>query len=151
MARTSRNSCSRKVGSANTISRGRSTHRKNSKADCLDPIRAGYQVHGLIRRSSSFNTGRIEHLYRDVHERTSPHAIQRGFIAEIVYTRTGPNMVLHYGDLTDTTNLVYIVSQVRPTEIYNLAAQSHVKVSFDMAEYTVRGLQRHTMSSAADV
>jgi GDP-D-mannose dehydratase len=49
----------------------------------------------------------------------------------------GPNMVLHYGDLTDTTNLVYVISQVRPTEIYNLAAQSHVKVSFDMAEYTV--------------
>ncbi|KAK9900736.1 GDP-mannose 4,6-dehydratase [Cystobasidium minutum MCA 4210] len=79
-------------------------------------LEKGYQVHGIIRRSSSFNTGRIEHLYRDSHER--------------------PNMVLHYGDLTDTTNLVYIISQVRPTEIYNLAAQSHVKVSFDMAEYT---------------
>jgi len=76
----------------------------------------GYQVHGIIRRSSSFNTGRIEHLYKDVHER--------------------PNMVLHYGDLTDTTNLVGIIAQVQPTEVYNLAAQSHVKVSFDMAEYT---------------
>ncbi|EFP77651.1 hypothetical protein PGT21_018078 [Puccinia graminis f. sp. tritici] len=76
----------------------------------------GYEVHGLIRRSSSFNTGRIEHLYKDVHER--------------------PKMVLHYGDLTDTTNLVYIISQTQPTEVYNLAAQSHVKVSFDMAEYT---------------
>ncbi|KAG0148282.1 hypothetical protein CROQUDRAFT_131965 [Cronartium quercuum f. sp. fusiforme G11] len=76
----------------------------------------GYEVHGLIRRSSSFNTGRIEHLYKDVHER--------------------PKMVLHYGDLADTTNLVYIISQTQPTEVYNLAAQSHVKVSFDMAEYT---------------
>ncbi|GAA5840675.1 hypothetical protein JCM3766R1_000506 [Sporobolomyces carnicolor] len=79
-------------------------------------LEKGYEVHGLIRRSSSFNTGRIEHLYRDVHER--------------------PKMVLHYGDLTDTTNLVSIISSVQPTEIYNLAAQSHVKVSFDMAEYT---------------
>ncbi|CAG8434660.1 3900_t:CDS:2 [Scutellospora calospora] len=76
----------------------------------------GYTVHGIIRRSSSFNTGRITHLYKDQHER--------------------PKMVLHYGDLTDSTNLVHIVSQVLPTEIYNLGAQSHVKVSFDMAEYT---------------
>ena len=91
-------------------------------------LEKGYTVHGIIRRSSSFNTGRIEHLYKDVHER--------------------PRMVLHYGDLTvraqarttlrpqDTTNLVSIVAQVQPSEIYNLAAQSHVKVSFDMAEYT---------------
>ncbi|CAG8520723.1 13686_t:CDS:2 [Ambispora gerdemannii] len=76
----------------------------------------GYSVHGIIRRSSSFNTGRIEHLYKDQHER--------------------PKMLLHYGDLTDSTNLVHIISQVLPTEIYNLGAQSHVKVSFDMAEYT---------------
>ncbi|KAH8926706.1 GDP-mannose 4,6-dehydratase [Atractiella rhizophila] len=77
----------------------------------------GYEVHGIIRRSSSFNTGRIEHLYKDIHSEKL-------------------NMVLHHGDLTDTTNLVYIISQVQPTEVYNLAAQSHVKVSFDMAEYT---------------
>jgi len=76
----------------------------------------GYTVHGIIRRSSSFNTSRIEHLYTDPHDR--------------------PKMVLHYGDLTDTTNLAYIISSVQPTEIYNLGAQSHVKVSFDMAEYT---------------
>merc|ERR1711977_580875 len=76
----------------------------------------GYQVHGIIRRSSSFNTGRIEHLYQDVHE--------------------AKNLFLHYGDLGDSTNLVGIVAQVQPTEIYNLAAQSHVKVSFDMAECT---------------
>jgi len=76
----------------------------------------GYIVHGIIRRSSSFNTGRIEHLYKDQHEK--------------------PNMVLHYGDLTDSANLVSIISRVLPTEIYNLGAQSHVKVSFDMSEYT---------------
>jgi len=79
-------------------------------------LEKGYQVHGLIRRSSSFNTGRIEHLYKDVHE--------------------AHNLFLHYGDLADTTNLVGIIAQVQPTEVYNLAAQSHVKVSFDMAEYT---------------
>ncbi|RKO85420.1 GDP-D-mannose 4,6-dehydratase, partial [Blyttiomyces helicus] len=76
----------------------------------------GYTVHGIIRRSSSFNTGRIEHLYKDPHQR--------------------PRMVLHYGDLTDSTTLVRIISEVQPTEIYNLGAQSHVKVSFDMPEYT---------------
>jgi GDPmannose 4,6-dehydratase len=77
----------------------------------------GYQVHGIIRRSSSFNTGRLHHLYEDQHEH--------------------PNKFkLHYGDLSDSTNLVYIIAQVQPTEIYNLGAQSHVKVSFEMAEYT---------------
>jgi len=79
-------------------------------------LEKGYTVHGIIRRSSSFNTGRIEHLYHDQHER--------------------PKMILHYGDLTDSTCLVHIISQVQPSEIYNLGAQSHVKVSFDMAEYT---------------
>lgn len=77
----------------------------------------GYEVHGIIRRSSSFNTGRIEHLYRDRHE-------------------TAVKLFLHYGDLTDSSNLVTIMNKVKPTEIYNLAAQSHVKVSFEMAEYT---------------
>jgi len=77
----------------------------------------GYQVHGIIRRSSSFNTGRLHHLYEDQHEH--------------------PNKFkLHYGDLSDSTNLVYILAQVQPTEVYNLGAQSHVKVSFEMAEYT---------------
>ncbi|PFH51137.1 hypothetical protein AMATHDRAFT_75115 [Amanita thiersii Skay4041] len=77
----------------------------------------GYEVHGIIRRSSSFNTGRLHHLYEDQHEH--------------------PNKFkLHYGDLSDSTNLVYIIAQVQPTEIYNLGAQSHVKVSFEMAEYT---------------
>lgn len=80
-------------------------------------LKKGYQVHGIIRRSSSFNTGRIEHLYQD------PHVNKR-------------DLVLHYGDLTDSTNLMGIVAKVKPDEIYNLAAQSHVKVSFDMAEYT---------------
>jgi len=77
----------------------------------------GYQVHGIIRRSSSFNTGRLHHLYEDQHEHHG-------------------KLLLHYGDLSDSTNLVYIIAQVQPTEIYNLGAQSHVKVSFEMAEYT---------------
>ncbi|KAG8216063.1 hypothetical protein J3R82DRAFT_8063 [Butyriboletus roseoflavus] len=80
-------------------------------------LEKGYEVHGIIRRSSSFNTNRLQHLYADQHER--------------------PNKFkLHYGDLSDSTNLVYILAQVLPTEIYNLGAQSHVKVSFEMAEYT---------------
>jgi GDPmannose 4,6-dehydratase len=77
----------------------------------------GYEVHGLKRRSSSFNTGRIEDIYQD------PHEPKQRF-------------VLHYGDLTDSTNLIRIVQEVRPTEIYNLAAQSHVAVSFETPEYT---------------
>ena len=76
----------------------------------------GYEVHGIIRRSSSFNTARLEHIYADPH--------------------TKPKMYLHYGDLTDSSNLVSIISRVQPSEVYNLGAQSHVKVSFDMAEYT---------------
>eukprot|EP01095_Lingulamoeba_sp_RSL-Kostka_P001720 TRINITY_DN12502_c0_g1_i1.p1 TRINITY_DN12502_c0_g1~~TRINITY_DN12502_c0_g1_i1.p1 ORF type:complete len:379 (-),score=118.90 TRINITY_DN12502_c0_g1_i1:151-1203(-) len=86
-------------------------------ADLL--ISKGYEVHGIIRRSSSFNTLRIDHLYHDLHE-------------------TGPALVLHYGDLTDSTCLVRILSKVQPDEIYNLAAQSHVKVSFELAEYTAQ-------------
>ncbi len=77
----------------------------------------GYQVHGVKRRSSSFNTGRIEHIYQDPHE-------------------DDPRFHLHYGDLTDATNLIRLVQQVQPTEIYNLAAQSHVQVSFESPEYT---------------
>ncbi len=77
----------------------------------------GYEVHGIKRRSSSFNTGRIDHLYQDPHE---PSA----------------RFFLHYGDMTDTSNLIRIVQEVRPDEIYNLAAQSHVQVSFETAEYT---------------
>lgn len=77
----------------------------------------GYKVHGVKRRSSSFNTGRIDHLYQDPHE-------------------PNPRLVLHYGDLTDATNLIRIMAEVRPTEIYNLAAQSHVAVSFETPEYT---------------
>ncbi|HZK99386.1 MAG TPA: GDP-mannose 4,6-dehydratase [Caulobacteraceae bacterium] len=77
----------------------------------------GYVVHGVKRRSSSFNTGRIEHIYQDPHE-------------------PDPRFILHYGDMTDATNLIRIVQAVRPDEIYNLAAQSHVQVSFETAEYT---------------
>lgn len=80
-------------------------------------LKKGYTVHGLKRRSSSFNTDRIDHLYLD------PHVENRNFI-------------LHYGDLTDSTNLIRIVQEVQPDEIYNLAAMSHVHVSFDTPEYT---------------
>jgi len=80
-------------------------------------LEKGYIVHGLKRRSSSFNTGRIEHLYQDPHERNQRFA-------------------LHYGDMVDSTNLIRIVQQTMPDEIYNLAAQSHVQVSFETPEYT---------------
>jgi len=80
-------------------------------------LEKGYTVHGIVRRSSSFNTGRIDHIYKDRHE-------------------TGVKLFLHFGDLCDATNLITIISQVRPAEIYNLGAMSHVKVSFDMPEYT---------------
>lgn len=80
-------------------------------------LNKGYEVHGIKRRSSLFNTERIEHLYQD------PHEANRKFI-------------LHYGDLTDSTNLIRIIQQVQPDEIYNLGAMSHVKVSFDTPEYT---------------
>ncbi len=77
----------------------------------------GYDVHGIKRRSSMFNTARIDHLYKDLHERDV-------------------HFKLHYGDLTDSTNLIRIIQEVQPDEIYNLAAQSHVAVSFEMPEYT---------------
>ena len=80
-------------------------------------LNKGYIVHGIKRRSSSFNTERIDHLYKDPHERNV-------------------NFFMHYGDLTDSTNLIRIVQETRPDEIYNLAAQSHVQVSFETPEYT---------------
>src|SRR5688572_26833797 len=78
----------------------------------------GYTVHGVKRRSSSFNTGRIDHLYEDPHE--GKHV----------------RFFLHHGDLTDSTNLIRIIQETQPDEIYNLAAQSHVQVSFETPEYT---------------
>ena len=84
-------------------------------------IEKGYEVHGIMRRSSSFNTGRIEHLYLD----------------EWVRDMKNKRLVnLHWGDMTDSSSLVRIIREVKPDEIYNLAAQSHVKVSFDVPEYT---------------
>lgn len=80
-------------------------------------LQKGYIVHGIKRRSSLFNTDRVDHLYKDIHEQKV-------------------NFFLHYGDLTDSTNLIRIVQEVQPDEIYNLAAQSHVKVSFETPEYT---------------
>ena len=80
-------------------------------------MKKNYQVHGIKRRSSSFNTGRIDHLYEDPHEKNT-------------------NFFLHYGDMTDATNLIRLIQKIKPNEIYNLAAQSHVMVSFETAEYT---------------
>ena len=80
-------------------------------------IQKGYEVHGIIRRASSFNTSRIDHLYQDQLE-------------------GNPQMILHYGDLTDSSNLNRIIEKIEPIEIYNLAAQSHVQVSFEVPEYT---------------
>jgi len=80
-------------------------------------LKKGYEVHGIKRRSSLFNTDRIDHLYQDPHEQ---HV----------------NLKLHYGDLTDSTNLIRIIQQVQPDEIFNLGAMSHVQVSFETPEYT---------------
>jgi GDPmannose 4,6-dehydratase len=80
-------------------------------------LRKGYEVHGMIRRSSSFNTGRVDHIYRDPHE-------------------TDVRLFLHYGDLNDASSINKLLRDVRPDEMYNLGAQSHVRVSFDVAEYT---------------
>lgn len=80
-------------------------------------LEKGYEVHGMKRRSSSFNTSRIDHLYQDAHSENL-------------------KLKLHYGDLTDSTNLIRLIQEIQPDEIYNLAAQSHVKVSFDCPEYT---------------
>ena len=82
-------------------------------------LEKGYDVHGIIRRSSSFNTGRIEHLFED------PHTKSKHF-------------TLHYGDLTDSSNICTLLQEIKPDEIYNLAAQSHVKVSFELPEYTAQ-------------
>jgi GDPmannose 4,6-dehydratase len=80
-------------------------------------LEKGYEVHGIIRRSSSFNTGRIEHIFQDPHEKNQ-------------------KLFLHYGDLTDGTNLTNLIHQIQPTEVYNLGAQSHVQVSFTLPQYT---------------
>ena len=83
-------------------------------------LKKGYEVHGIKRRASSFNTQRVDHLYKDPHE-------------------SDGRFVLHYGDLTDATNLIRILQEVKPDEIYNLGAQSHVQVSFETPEYTANG------------
>ena len=81
-------------------------------------LRKGYEVHGMIRRSSSFNTGRIDHIYQDPHNKQV-------------------RLFLHYGDITDANTIYRLLERIKPDEIYNLAAQSHVKVSFDLPEYTM--------------
>ena len=80
-------------------------------------LEKGYEVHGIIRRASTFNTSRIDHIYKDPHDK-------------------GVNLFLHYGDITDSSLIYKLLTQVQPDEVYNLAAQSHVRVSFDMPEYT---------------
>lgn len=80
-------------------------------------LKKGYEVHGIIRRSSSFNTGRIDHIFQDPHQ-------------------AGKKLILHYGDLSDSSNIARLLEKIRPDEIYNLGAQSHVRVSFDIPEYT---------------
>ena len=84
-------------------------------------LNKGYEVHGILRRSSSFNTGRIEHLYVE------------DYIEDM---HNEKNFFLHYGDITDSTNVISLIQKIKPDEIYNLAAQSHVKVSFEIPEYT---------------
>jgi GDPmannose 4,6-dehydratase len=84
----------------------------------------GYEVHGVKRRSSLFNTDRVDHLYQDPHDQ-------------------GQRFILHYGDMTDATNLIRVVQDVQPAEIYNLAAQSHVAVSFETPEYTANSTPVH--------
>lgn len=86
----------------------------------------GYEVHGMIRRSSSFNTGRIDHIFQD------PHSPQK-------------NLFLYYGDLTDASNLNHLLRKIRPDEIYNLGSQSHVRVSFDIPEYTANSVAMGTL------
>ena len=86
----------------------------------------GYEVHGLIRRASTFNTGRIDHLYQDSHIE-------------------GVSLFLHYGDLTDASNLSRLFEKIQPDEIYNLGAQSHVRVSFDVPEYSADTDAHHAL------
>ena len=83
-------------------------------------LNKGYEVHGIIRRSSSFNTERIDHLYKDPHQKTK--------------------LFLHYGDLTDASSLNWLIRDIKPDEVYNLAAQSHVRVSFDIPDYTMESV-----------
>ena len=80
-------------------------------------LEKGYEVHGMKRRASSFNTSRIDHLYQDSHDKNA-------------------RLKLHYGDLTDSSNILSLIKKIEPDEVYNLAAQSHVKVSWDCPEYT---------------
>ena len=89
-------------------------------------LEKGYIVHGIIRRSSSFNTKRIDNIYQDPHEKNR-------------------RLILHYGDSTDSTNLIRIMKEVEPDEVYNLAAQSHVKVSFESPEYTAETVALGTL------
>src|SRR5947209_6544233 len=89
-------------------------------------VQKGYEVHGIKRRSSSFNTDRVNHIYEDRHE-------------------LDPRFILHYGDLTDGSSLTRLLVKIQPDEVYNLGAQSHVRVSFDVPEYTADSVAMGTL------
>lgn len=91
-------------------------------------LEKGYTVHGIIRRSSSFNTGRLHHLYEDQHERPNKYVFRR--LSNVSSVLISCRFHLHYGDLTDSTALVFLMARILPTEVYNLGAQSHVKVLY---------------------
>ena len=95
-------------------------------------LEKGYEVHGLIRRASTFNTRRIDHLYKDPHEKDV-------------------KFFLHYGDMTDSTSLINLIQKIQPDEIYNLAAQSHVKVSFEIPDYTANSDGLGTLKILKDI
>eukprot|EP00455_Lapot_gusevi_P057853 TRINITY_DN997_c0_g1_i3.p1 TRINITY_DN997_c0_g1~~TRINITY_DN997_c0_g1_i3.p1 ORF type:complete len:392 (-),score=126.41 TRINITY_DN997_c0_g1_i3:56-1231(-) len=100
-------------------------------------LEKNYEVHGIIRRSSSFNTGRIDHIYNA--HREDRHLLEPNWSTlyqDRITNATTPRFFLHYGDLTDSSNICSLLNRIQPDEIYNLGAQSHVKVSFEMAEYT---------------
>lgn len=105
-------------------------------------LEKGYEVHGIIRRSSTFNTSRIDHIYRDRHEVETAFSMfpficsfstnDRHVNYDLRLLQTGVRLFLHYGDLSDSTNLFHIISEIKPHEIYNLGAMSHVAVSFNL-------------------
>jgi GDPmannose 4,6-dehydratase len=113
-------------------------------------LEKGYEVHGIIRRSSTFNTSRIDHLYRDRHEVEiafslfpiiSLHSTKLRLINQNLSSRqTGVRLFLHYGDLSDSTNLFHIISEIKPHEIYNLGAMSHVAVSSYLNNFSCKNV-----------
>jgi GDPmannose 4,6-dehydratase len=113
-------------------------------------LEKGYEVHGIIRRSSTFNTSRIDHIYRDRHEVETAFSLCL-FISSystnvrvvnhyLSFRQTGVRLFLHYGDLSDSTNLFHIISEIKPHEIYNLGAMSHVAVSSTLKHFSCKNM-----------